>query len=85
MPVTMPVATDLVKAVTKFVDALHQHYNGITVQPISRYEDEDVTFEITIPKHLRYEQVLETCQRECISIEDEFDLFIFPHIVYENE
>jgi hypothetical protein len=78
------VEKDFVEAITRFVDTLHHHYSGITIRPISKFEDEDLTFEITIPKNLGYHQVLETCHQECIKIEDEFDLFIFPHIVYEG-
>jgi hypothetical protein len=71
----------LADAVTKFVDALHHIYPGITIQPISNYEDEDFTCEISIPHTLSLAQVDNTCQRECINIEDEYDIFIFPHVV----
>ncbi len=74
----------LAEAVTKFVDRLHRMYSGITIQPISNYEDEDFTCEITIPQELSCDHVLETCHRECIKIEDEYDFFIFPHVVYDN-
>jgi hypothetical protein len=29
MPMTKPIDTSLVEAITQFVDALHQHYSGI--------------------------------------------------------
>jgi hypothetical protein len=79
----MPIDTSLVKAVTQFIDSLHHHYSGLKIRPISNYEDEDLAFEIVIPRKLSVEQVLETCHKECIKAEDEYDLFIFPHVVYE--
>ena len=54
------------------------------IKPISHYEDEDFTFEITIPKDLPINQVEDTCHMECIKIEDEYDLFILPKVVYEK-
>jgi hypothetical protein len=84
MSATIPVNTSLVKVVTQFVDTLHRHYSGIKIQPVSKYENEDLTFEIAIPSRLSLEQVLETCHKECLKAEDEHDLFIFSHVVYET-
>ena len=39
---------------------------------------------ITIPKNLPINQVEDTCHMECIKIEDEYDLFILPKVVYEK-
>lgn len=83
MPESIPVEKSLAEAVTKFVDSLHHLYSGIKVMPISNYEDEDFTFEITIPKTLSIDEVLETCHKECIKVEDEYDLFILPNVTYE--
>ena len=52
MPETMQVEKTLAEATTKFVDVLHHIYSGIKITPIANYEDEDFTFEITIPKNL---------------------------------
>lgn len=73
--------TILAQAVTSFVDAIHRMYSGIAVRAVPNYEDEDLTFEITIPSTFSREQVLETCTKECITIEDEYDVFILPVIV----
>ncbi len=83
MPESIPVEKSLAEAVTQFVDSLHHLYSGIKVMPISNYEDEDFTFEITIPKTLSIDEVLEACQKECIKVEDEYDLFILPNVTYE--
>jgi hypothetical protein len=84
MPQAIVAEKSLAKAVTKLVDSLHHKYPGIKVKPISSYEDEDFTFEIAIPKDIPIDQVEETCHKECIKIEDEYDLFIFPKVVYER-
>ncbi len=84
MPKTISTEKGLAEAVTKIVDSLHHKYPEITITPISNYEDEDFTFEITIPKKLPIDQVEETCHIECIRAEDEYDLFILPKVVYEK-
>ena len=84
MPETIATEKSLAEAITKLVDSLHHKYPGIIVKPISNYEDEDFTFEITIPKNLPIDQVEETCHMECIKTEDEYDLFILPNVVYEK-
>ncbi len=34
------------------------------------------------PKSLSIDDVLETCHKECIKVEDENDLFILPNVVH---
>ena len=82
MPEAISIDKSLAEAVTKFVDALHHIYSGIEIRSIPNYEDEDFTFEITIPKSLSVDEVLETCRKECIKVEDEYDLFILPNVAY---
>jgi len=72
----------LAEAVAKFVDALHHIYPGIDVRPISNFEDEDFTFQIAVPGDLSIEEVLEACHKECIKVEDEYDLFILPQVIH---
>jgi len=84
MPETIAVDKSLAEAAAKFVDVLHHVYSGIKIRPIPSYEDEDFTFEITIPKNLSIDEVLETCHKECIKVEDEYNLFILPKVVYEQ-
>jgi hypothetical protein len=79
MPETMQVEKTLAEATTKFVDVLR-----IKISTIANYEDEDFTFEITIPKNLSIDDVPETCHKECIKVEDEYDLFILPKVIYEQ-
>jgi hypothetical protein len=84
MAETIHVEKTLAEAATKFVDSIHHIYMGVKVKAISNYEDEDFTFEITIPRDLSIDEVLETCHKECIKVEDEYDLFILPKITYEQ-
>ena len=84
MSEAISIDKSLAEAVAKFVDAVHHIYSGIEMRPGSNYEDEDFTFEITIPKSLSIDEVLETCHKECIKVEDEYDLFILPKVAYKQ-
>ena len=75
----------LAEAVTKVVNTLHHTYSGISVRPVSPYEDEDFTLEISISRDLPIDEVLDVCHKECIKVEDEYDLFILPVMVYHAE
>jgi hypothetical protein len=74
--------TSLAEAAATFVDALHHVYADISIQPIAPYEDEDLTLQITIPTTLSRDQVLGTCHRECLKIEDDYEVFLLPVVVY---
>jgi hypothetical protein len=63
-------------------DSLKKHYPGIGTRSVFPYEDEDFAVEITIPEFLSKEQVLDISHKECIRIEDEYDVFILPKVVY---
>ena len=84
MPEAISIDKSLAEAVTKFVDSLHHIYSGIEIMPVSNYEDEDFTFEITIPKSLSIDEVLDTCHKEFIKVEDEYGLFILPNVIHER-
>lgn len=84
MPVTNRTDTSLVKAATSLVDLLHRKFPGIRIKNIPAYEDEDLTFEITVPQALAIEQVEKESLLACIKAEDEYDIFIFPKVTYEK-
>ena len=84
MPVTNTTDTRLVKAATSLVDLLHRKFPGIRIKNIPAYEDEDLTFEITVPQALAIEQVEKESLLACIKAEDEYDIFIFPRVTYEK-
>lgn len=82
MPVVKTIDKTLAEAAAKFVDALHHMYPGIKIKPIASFEDEDFTFEIAVPRDLSIDEILEACHKECIKVEDKYDLFIFPHVIH---
>jgi hypothetical protein len=82
MPEVKTKDKSLAEAVAKFVDALHHMYPGIKIKPIASFEDEDFTFEIAVPGNLSIGEVLEACHKQCIKVEDEYDLFILPHVIH---
>ena len=82
MPEVKAMDKSLAEAATKFVDSLHHMYPGIKIKPIASFEDEDFTFEIAVPKDLSIDEVLETSHKECIKVENEYELFILPHVIH---
>lgn len=85
MPDTGNREKNLARAAAHFVDAAHRLHPGIRITPIPPIEDEDFTFEVTVPPSKSLDDVLEACHRVCIAIEDEFHLFFLPHVVHEPE
>ncbi len=75
---------NLAKAVTMLVASLHRIYKDIRIVPIPNCEDEDFAIEVTIPRILSEDEVLDRCHRECIKAEDEFDVYILPRVVVES-
>lgn len=84
MPETMIREKALAEAVAKLVDSLHHKYPEIKVRPISSYEDEDFTLEVSVSKKLPVDEGEEACHRECLKTEDEYDLYVLPKVVYEQ-
>ncbi len=82
MPATMHFDKKLAEAVAQLVDAIHRMYPGIKNKTIQPYEDEDFTLEISIPSNLPIEDVENNCNVECIKIEDVYDLFILPKVIF---
>jgi len=76
------VNKEVTEAIVTFVDSIHQQYPGISVKPIPKYEDEDFTMEVLIPKEFPIKEVLRFCNKECIQIEDKFDYYIYPDVTY---
>ncbi|NJL59172.1 MAG: hypothetical protein HC887_05520 [Desulfobacteraceae bacterium] len=70
------------EAFTNLADSLKKYYLGIRVRSVFPYEDEDFVVEITIPGFLSKEEISDMSHKECIRIEDEYDVFILPRVVY---
>ena len=86
MPATNTPDKSLAEAVTSLVDSLHRKFPGVKIKSIPAYEDEDFTFEITIPQGLPIDQVEKESHLACMCIkaEDEYDIFILPNVIYES-
>ena len=84
MPATNTPDKTLAEAVTSLVDSLHRKFPGVKIKSIPAYEDEDFTFEITIPQGLPIDQVEKESHLACIKAEDEYDIFILPNVIYES-
>jgi hypothetical protein len=84
MPATNTPDKSLAEAITSFVDSLHRKFPGVKIKSIPAYEDEDFTFEITIPRGYPIDQVEKESHLACIKAEDEYDIFILPNVIYES-
>ncbi len=79
---TLQINKDREEDFMKLADSLRKHYSGIRVRSVFPYEDEDFAVEIAIPGFLSKEEILDMSHKECIRIEDEYDVFILPRVVY---
>jgi hypothetical protein len=70
--------TLLADAVAELIEALHQKYPGIKTKPTPPVEDEDFTIEVEVPPQLSLEEVESECHKECIRLEDKYDIYILP-------
>jgi len=84
MPQANIVDRNLAEAASRFKEVLQNMYPDIEVRFLSPLEDEDFAFEVLIPRNFSSDEVLEACHRECIEIEDEYDLFFFPIVLYKD-
>lgn len=70
--------TLLADAVAELIEALHQKYPGIRTKPIPPVEDEDFTIEVEVPPQFSLEEVELESHKECIRLEDKYDIYILP-------
>ena len=71
----------LADAVAELIENLHRKYPGIRTKPIPQIEDEDFTIEVNVPNSLSLEEVEAECHKECISLEDKYNVYILPLVV----
>lgn len=74
-------SNQFVKKGDVLVENLYQKYPGIKTKPIPPIEDEDFTIEIDVPPSLLLEEVETGCHKECISLEDKYNVYILPLVV----
>lgn len=80
MKILLGEKTALAEAVTYFIERLHQEFPGITIRSISPYEDEEFTLEILVPRNLNMRQVEDYSLKECIYIEDQYNVFLLTKV-----
>ncbi|HAK89241.1 MAG TPA: hypothetical protein DHV16_06615 [Nitrospiraceae bacterium] len=84
MKVTATETAVLADAVAELVESLHQKYPGIRTKPVPPIEDEDFAIEIESPASFSAADVEEECQKECIRLEDKYDVYILPLVVQKK-
>lgn len=72
--------TVLTEAVTNFIERLHERFSDIRIRPIAPYEDEEFTLEILVPAGRNIEEVEEFSLRECIYLEDHYDVYLLVKV-----
>lgn len=68
----------LADAVAELIETLHQKYPGIKTKPIPPVEDEDFTIEVEVPPQFSLEEVELESHKECIRLEDKYDIYMLP-------
>lgn len=74
----------LADAVAELIEHLHQHFPGIKTKTVSPLEDEDIALEIETPPQFLPEDVEVWCQRECINLEDKYEVYILPLVLQKS-
>jgi hypothetical protein len=78
MKAVMSDKTLLADAVAELIEALHQKYPGIKTKPTPPVEDEDFTIEIEVPPQFLLEEVELESHKECIKLEDKYNIYMLP-------
>ena len=70
----------LAEAVALLVEKIHQSFPTVSTRPIPPYEDEDFTLEVRIPAGMDREEVMNSCIRHALSIEDALGFAILTRV-----
>jgi len=71
----------LADAVAELIENLHLKYPGIGTKPIPQIEDEDFAIEVEVPPQFSLEEVELESHKECIRLEDKYDVYILPVVM----
>ncbi len=74
----------LADAVAELIENLHQKYPGIKTKTVPPIEDEDFAIEVIAPPSFSLEEVETECQKECIMLEDKYNVYILPLVVQKT-
>ena len=80
MSVVEQTEKGLAEAVAILVEEIHQSLPMVSTRPIPPYEDEDFTLEVKIPAGMNREEVMNTCIRHALQIEDQFGFAILTRV-----
>jgi len=72
--------TVLAEAVTHFIERLHERFSDIRIRSIAPYEDEEFALEILVPTGVNIEEVEEFSLKECIYLEDHYDVYLLVKV-----
>jgi len=68
-------------AIAELIENLYKNYPGIKIKTIPVIEDEDLAIEVAVPSRFSPEEVEDGCHKECIKIEDKYNVYILPLVV----
>ena len=74
----------LALAVTRFIEEVHKQVPQARLEPMTPYEDEDVTLAVIVPAGTDEETVLDQCLAASATIEDEMEIYILPRVRIES-
>jgi hypothetical protein len=70
----------LATATARLIEDIHRLFPEAVTRPMTPYEDEDFTLEITVPAHYTREEVEKACLQACLQIEDQYGFYILPRV-----
>lgn len=74
----------LADAVAELIENLHRKYPGVRTKSIPQIEDEDFTIEVNVPPSFSLEDAETECHKECIRLEDKYDVYILPMVMQKD-
>ncbi len=70
----------LATATAELIQEVHRLFPEAVTRPMTPYEDEDFTLEVTVPTRYSRDAVEEACLKVCLQIEDQYGFYILPRI-----
>jgi hypothetical protein len=71
-------------AVAELIENLHQKYPGIKTKTVPQIEEEDFAIEVVVPTSFSLEEIETETQKECIRLEDKYNVYILPLVVQKT-
>lgn len=80
MKILQKEKTVLTEAVTYFMGQLYEKFPGIQIRSVTPYEDEEFCLEVLVPSKIDTEEVEVYSLKECIYLEDHYDVYILAKV-----